>query len=1336
MSVNRVLQRVAEGRLADLRSLLARLSSHSLTRLLALPALVVGVLAFGASSAAAAEPWWQLGSSAVPTHLSSGVGKDGVQDVTVNATGGSFSLIGAPPHEASTELMAYNASAGEVQKELEALVYGKGNVEVGGGPKGEGEEAWTYVIKFTGSLAERPVAEMSSYSELTGGKAEAKVTRAVKGAADGEIVLTATNLGDLAVSGAGSKPVVLSDVLPAGVVATGVHYTVAGAADSENGGGTRGQLTCGPGAPAVAFPASAVSCSWFEPALYPFELLEVAIEVHVEADAVSGEENEVTISGGEGLEKTGPDGKVVASTSLRRPITVGGGATPFGVEGYTLTAEDEGGRPDTQAGSHPFQVTTSLAFNETANRGKSPALVKDLHFQWPAGMIGNPTALPQCTEREFTAILPENSNECPADTVVGVASVSFFATEKLQYFAGIPSSFEVPVFNIVPEKGEPARFGFEVEKAEVTIDPSVRTGRDYGVTVSVDNISQFITTVSSRVTVWGVPGAASHDASRGWGCVENGGGQYVKYAGVPPCTALGETNPSPFLMLPTSCSGPLQSSLEADSWQEPMNVLTYRPSEPMPALVGCNRLPFAAEMEVSPDVASASSSTGLTVKVHVPQEASLAPEGLAPADLRDTTVTLPIGVTTNPSGANGLEACSEGLVGYEPGEQGAFGELGFSEKLPVPLQQGVNFCPDASKIGTAKITTPLLTRPLEGAVYLASQNANPFGSLVAMYIVAEDPVSGVLVKLAGEVKLNPETGQIVSTFENTPQAPFEELELHFFGGERAPLATPSHCGTYTTNASFTPWSGNAPLNTSSSFNITSGPNGSPCPGSSLPFAPSFTGGTTNLQASAFSDMNTVIGREDGNQNLQAVQLHFPPGLTGLLTGVALCSEPQADNGTCSPESKIGETTASVGVGGDPYTVTGGEVFITGPYNGQGACTVGTPGCAPFGLSIVTPAVAGPYNLGKVIVRAKIEINPTTAALTVTTNPSGPYAIPHILDGIPLEIKHVEVTINRPGFTINPTNCSPMTISGSISSAENATSPLSVPFQVANCANLAFAPKFSAATSAHTTKANGASLTTKVTYPSTPQGTQANIAKVKVDLPEQLPSRLTTLQKACLAAVFEANPANCPADSIVGHATVHTPLLPVPLTGPAYFVSHGGEAFPSLTMVLQGYGVTIELVGSTFIHNGITSTTFKQTPDSPFSTFELTLPQGPYSALTANGNLCDVALKMPTEFVAQNGAEIHESTPIEVEGCPNTLTVTSHHIKGRTITLTIAVPTAGKLTATGKDLTKATKTAKGRESLKLTLKATGSRALKTKINLTLTPTKGTKLATKLTASFKH
>jgi len=659
----------------------------------------------------------------------------------------------------------------------------------------------------------------------------------------------------------------------------------------------------------------------------------------------------------------------------------------------------------------------------------------------------------------------------------------------------------------------------------------------------------------------------------------------------------------------------------------------------------------------------------------VSQEPTTNPEGLGEADVKDTTVALPLGVQVSPSASDGLQACSNAEIGFEgfkeldgSGRQTAV----FTPELPEPLEPGVNFCPDTSKIANVRIATPLLEHELTGAVYLAApQNfkglpENPFESLIAMYLVAEEPATGVLVKLPGKVSLNEATGQITTTFEDTPQLPFSELKLEFFGTARAPLATPALCGTYNTESSFVPWSGTPAVNPPASFQITSGPEVETASGSqktscpnppgdqslgTLPFAPALASGTTNNDAGSFSDLETTLSREDGQQQIQQVTLHYPPGVTGLLSGVKLCAEAQANEGTCGPESEIGESIVSVGLGNDPFTVVGGKAYITGPYEG-----------APFGLSIVNPAKAGPFDLQEgrpVVVRATINVDPHTAALTVTTNTLAEgHAIPSMIEGIPLQIKHVDVNVNRPNFTINPTNCNPTQITGTVASAEGASSPVSIPFQVTNCQALKFAPDFKVSTQGKTSKAKGASLTSTVTYPSSTPGTYANVTRVKVDLPKQLPSRLTTLQKACTNAQFELNPANCPSASKIGYATVHTPLLPVPLVGPAIFVSHGGEAFPSLTMVLQGDNVTIDLVGTTNISKaGITSTTFKTLPDSPFTSFELTLPEGKFSALAANGNLCTSKLVMPTEFVGQNGFKINESTKISVTGCAKVAALT-------------------------------------------------------------------------------
>jgi hypothetical protein len=1072
---------------------------------------------------------------------------------------------------------------------------------------------------------------------------------------EGSVVVLATNFGDAPTVG----PVTLSDVLPLGVsvLEEGGAPRVSFFAYSREGGhtdfgphgiyrsagkfckmeATPERVTCTTRSPSLE--AEAAELGQETPfALAPYEYLEMRLAVKVESSAIASNESEAAVTGG-----------ATPPASLMKPVVSNGPAASFGVEEFSLVPEEEGGAVDAQAGSHPFQLATTFALNQGADLASPPALPRNLQFKLPAGLVGNATAVPECSDLDFANVVTGGFvNRCPEDTAIGVAVITVDEPNHLSANLG-PLTAPVPLYNLTPEPGEPARFGFEFAQAPITLDTSVRTGSDYGVTVHVSNITQLANFLSATVAFWGVPGSSSHDESRGWGCLASG--HFGLEAGQT-CLPSAETDPPPFLTLPTSCSASFATSVEGVSWPTPADPAGV----PLPSreyslqdsfgrtlgMTGCNQLPFDPAIEVAPDVQSTSSPTGLKVNVHVPQEVNENGGGLASSNVKNISVTLPEGVSLNPAGANGLEACSEAQVGYEHEEQGTGRDL-FSATLPSP------FCPDASKVGTVKITSPLIANPLEGAVYLASQGANPFGSLVAMYIVAEDPVSGTLVKLPGEVHLS-ETGQVSATFNNNPQLPFEDAELHFFGGERAPLSTPAHCGTYTTQASFAPWSGNEPVGSSSSFEINTGPNGSACPGASLPFSPSLTAGTTNINAGAFSPLVTTIGREDGQQNIQAVQLHMPPGLSGILTGVPLCGEAEANAGSCGAGSQIGSTIVSVGLGGDPYSVTGGKVYLTGPYQG-----------APFGLSIVNPAVAGPFNLGQVVVRAKIEVDPLTAALTITTG-----TIPHILDGIPLQIKHVNVTISRPGFTFNPTNCSPMSITGSIGSVEGASSAVQEHFQATNCASLKFAPKFAVSTKGRTTKKLGASLTAKVTEPAGSMGSQANIARVKVDLPIQLPSQLKTLQKACPAKTFEEGFEECLKDaphSKVGEAVVYTPLLPVPLRGPAIFVSHGGEAFPSLTVVLQGYGVTIDLVGATDIKGGITSTTFKTVPDVPFSTFELTIPQGEYAALAVNlpekdhGDLCGQNLKMPTEFLAQNGAKINEDTPISISGCPKVKALT-------------------------------------------------------------------------------
>jgi hypothetical protein len=1408
--------------------------------------LVLATLAFSAAPALAEtetlQPWWHLRTSTRPSNIQPGTATDDVQQVTVEPdvenneyelTASAGGLIGRYFREKPSTSggwhvkLARTASATEVEAALEGeYIYGPGDVEVTNWQETNG--VVSYDVRFIGKLADLPVQPIQVPA---GEEQSVRVKQLVLGRPDGEIVVTATNVGDAGAPvecvnvgaghgqyptascsgtreepGAGEfeqrlkQPVSISDALPPGLEAVAIAGDVGQQAPSLNAAKTP-PLACSLATLSCEFDGEHPSADEDNPLEFnsypnsfpPFETIQMFVAVNVtDAAAVTTKENEAHITGA---------GAPAARTS--RPLTVSGAPIPFGLDTYEMTPEEPGGTADTQAGSHPFQLTTTEETNITTEAAPV-GLAKDLHFDLPPGLIGDPSAIPRCTLQQFYTLPPglaeaETNTECPADTMVGV-NVVRVRTDAGESFQ---TTVHSPVFNLEPAPGEPARFGFEARGTHVLLTTAVRTGGDYGVTVNATNISETIEFISAELTFWGVPDAAAHNPAR-----EAVGGSNGPVA---------QANPPAFLSLPTSCNGkPLESTVAADSWEEPANVLApFFTTEPMVTLAGCNHLPFQPSIVVKPDSEQASKPTGLDVDVHVNQDSVLNPEGLAESQVGNIEVTLPQGVILNPSAADGLEACSANTADHPtggelgtPGDQIGFGveEAGrlaeftefksqpgvstprFTPYLPgsngalaavasgqspereATLTPGVNFCPNASKIAEVTIHTPLLPKnqPLTGFVYLAApQNystlsgfpqENPFGKHVAMYIVAEDPVSGSLVKLPGKVELGGEPGveglapgQIRSTVAD-PQLPFEDAELHFFGGERAPLASPTHCGSYTTEATFTPWSGGEPVSSSYTFPITSGPNGSPCPGAALPFNASLESGTTSNNAGGFSALSTTLSRPDGNQNIQSVTLHYPAGLSGLLSGVELCGEPQANNGTCGPNSQIGETIVSVGVGGDPFTVTGGKAYITGPYNGTGSCsTPGSNGCAPFGLSIVNPAKAGPFNLQEgrpVIVRAKIEVNPTTAALTITTNESGAHAIPTIIEGFPLQIQHVNVLVNRNNFTFNPTNCTPAKVTGTIESsgepgsgAGKTSAAVEVPFQATNCQALKFAPHFAFSTSGKTSKADGASLHVSLTYPA-PFNYYANIGRVKVELPKALPSRLTTLQKACTDAQFEANPAGCPSASFIGHAKAITPLLPVPLEGPAIFVSHGGEAFPSLEFVLQGYGVKIILVGTTFISkSGITSTTFKQVPDQPVTSFELTLPEGPFSALAANGNLCNQKLVMPNESIAQNGAAVYTNTPVTVEGCKPAITVVKHSVKGHTATLVVSVPSAGKLVASAKGLSKGSGKSGAAGTITVKLHLTGAeqsrlakhrgRRLAAKVHLTFTPKKGSRLTTSTT-----
>ncbi len=1055
---------------------------------------------------------------------------------------------------------------------------------------------------------------------------------------EGEIIVVLSNLGDDTFTGAGGQQAVVSVEPPAGLSATASGCTTGPPVRCTYGG-----------------------------TIVPYGRASFSIKVKAEESLRAGESLPLRMS---------VEGGGAPKLTRTQQVRIGQ-STPFGVQDYEVGLYNSKGEPDTLAGSRPFELTTTLVLNQTKQQGgprQPSALPKDLSFDLPPGVLGDPTAVAQCPMTQFSATVL-TINFCPPSTVVGVATVTAF-----EPVVGLITK-TVPVFNLEPSQGEPARFGFEVlGKIPIVIDTAVRSGSDYGVTARVNNATELGALLSSQVTIWGVPGDPRHDQSRGWECVD--GGAYREDDGNKPCPTETSLAQGPFLLMPTACtsdpsSEPLSFGAELDSWavpaeyvSPPLSVWSGGLEEPVGMLgASCATLPFEPSLQGIAEEHAGSTPTGMTVAVKLPQEATLQqnPEGTAEATVKDTTVTLPAGVQLNPSAANGLQACSEQQAGFER-------ELDEEELAdhhrdpyapgdpePLPFTDAPEHCPEASKVATVHVRTPLLPHELTGALYLAEpaptgeEGKNPFDSLIALYLVAEDPVSGVLVKLAGEGELNRATGQISTSFQNTPQVPFEELKVELLGGERASLSTPALCGEYSSEASFTPWSAPfaPPVSVSGPREELAITEGCTSAGATLPFGPGFLAQGTSTQAGAFTSFHLGLERPDGQQALSGLSMHLPPGDAALLASVTPCPIAVADAAQCPEASMVGESSVSTGLGSEPFVLSG-TVYLTEGFDG-----------APFGISVATPAErVGPFDIGTIIANSTIEVDPTTAAATIATRetrllePDGratlfASALPTIIKGIPVQLKRLSVNVNRSNFMFNPTSCAPMKIEGTLNGSEGTDANASSPFQVGGCQSLPFAPTLTASTKGQASKADGTSL--NVTVTSAGVG-QANIQKVDLQFPKALSSRLTTLQKACTEAAFNANPASCDPDSVIGHATVHTPILKSPLTGPAYLVSHGGAAFPDVEFVLQGEGVEVVLDGKTDIKEGITYSKFESAPDAPFTTFETELPSGPDSIFTANVpekedfDLCKASLQMPTRIVAQDGAVIEPTTKIVAQGC--------------------------------------------------------------------------------------
>jgi hypothetical protein len=954
----------------------------------------------------------------------------------------------------------------------------------------------------------------------------------------------------------------------------------------------------------------------------------------------------------------------------------------------------------TQAGGHAPWGVSDFTVNNTGGV-PSGGVVKRVRFDAGPGESTNPEAVPKCTMEEFgevealpsTGFYPES--KCSATSKIGVNEVTVFAGEagdvpligtvynlvqsqRLASEFGVALELPIPLTKGFLEKGF-AEHPLDLPEPEKKLTEEALEGKQYFAHTLIEghiewasdyhdyyeiNVSTTLPLIRSRLNLEGNIGEGA-----------------------------GEFGSGGFLTNPTSCTGTGPQTTSTVMIESTEGQVAEKQYTTPVGTENCGVLPFAPTFSLIPGSGETGSDApdGVTAEATLPHDHSS--EGLDSSQLKTASITLPEGMTMNPSAAHGLEACTPKQARI---------------KSTTP---GVE-CPEASKIGTVTLNVPgLPPESLQGNIYLGGPESGPItGSPYTMYVDAESARYGISVRLKASVVPNETTGRLTATFSENPEQPFSNIKMHFNGGALAPIANPLVCGAATTETSFSPYSGTASVSPLvSPFGVDSNGSGGAC-ASPLPFSPTqVTRNQPPSKAGANTSYALELERASGQQYISQVETTLPAGLVGLIPAVTQCGEPQAGKGECSGASQIGTVRVAAGAGPTPYQFSG-NVYLTGPYNG-----------APFGLSIVVPAVAGPFNLGNVVTRGTITVDPYTARVTATSS------LPTIVKGVPLRLRKLTVEINRQGFLRNPTNCGVLatesTFTGFVPGVSgNATALLSSPFQVGECNKLAFKPTFKASTGAKTSKANGASLMTTITQPAG----QANIKSVLVQLPVQLPSRLTTLQKACTEATFAVNPYKCPSGAFVGGATVVTPTLPGKLTGPAILVSHGGAAFPDLDLVLEDVGVRVILVGKTDIKKGITTTNFATPPDAPASSVTVNLPVGSHSALAANGNLCASKLVMPTTITGQNGVTIKQNTTITVSGCG--VRIVGAKTIGNTAYMTVQTFAAGRISGKGSNLKTVFRhlgSAQKTASLKVPLSSSGQfkrRPFKVKVRVGFVPKK--------------
>jgi hypothetical protein len=899
----------------------------------------------------------------------------------------------------------------------------------------------------------------------------------------------------------------------------------------------------------------------------------------------------------------------------------------FGIDSFDVTYTNEDGTTATQAGSHPFAMTTSFNLNYDEGTLMPEGWVRDLIAEQVPGFVADTTAYPRCSNVQFLEVTGGLS-ACPLETQVGVTAVS----------ASAPTSWStVPLFNLTPPPGVLARFGFTITEARIVVDAGVdpETHNAVGAT---RNTSQLLEVFGSKLQLWGDPSDPAHDEFRGLCAMverEVPPGEEFEFEGKGK-TCPTPSNSKPFLTLPTTCSEALTSSYEAISWEgdtDSGSVLTHDSEGNPQPFTGCGKLGFKPSIGAQPTTKAAQSPSGLDLSVKVKDEGLTSLEGLSQSRIRKVALTLPEGMTANPSVAEGLEVCSESdLKG---------------ETLSTAPGEG---CPQASKLGTVEVESPLVAKTLKGSLYQATPYENlAEDSLIAFYFVIRDKELGVLVKQTAKVEPDPKTGQLTGITDEVPQLPFSEFRLKFREGARSPLISPPSCGTHTVKAMLTPWSGGSPIEATSSFQIVSGPNEGPCPkGGTPPFEPGFSAGTLNNNAASHSPFLMRLTRRDGDQDLVRFDVTLPPGVVAKLAGVGKCTEAQIAqlkgktgkeelaSPSCPASSKIGTVKAGAGVGSQ-LTYVQGSVYLAGPF-----------GKAPLSVIGVVPAVAGPFDVGVVFTREALTLDPVTGEVKVDGSLSDP--LPHILAGIPLSVRDIQVDVDRPQFTLNPTSCEQMAVGASIWGggidpfALSDDSPVgrSSRFQAANCASLGFKPKLAFQLKGGTKR--GANPAFKAIL--RPRSGDANLKSTSVLFPRATFLDQAHIRTVCTRVQFAAD--NCPTGSIYGQVTAHTPLLEEPLRGPVYLRS-SDNLLPDIVFDLKGV-VDIEASARADSVKGRLRVTFPSIPDAPVSKVVVQM-QGARKGLLVNStDVCAAKPKAQVRLGAHNGRGASLRPVMRARGC--------------------------------------------------------------------------------------